>query len=61
MPSIALPQVRGPWAQRDATRSPKECAERPPDPPGVPGGATLTRVHPAFVDAVELHRTGHRP
>lgn len=25
------------------------------------GGATLTRVHPAFVDAVELHRTGHRP
>ena len=29
--------------------------------PEADGGATLTRVAPAFVEAVELRRTGHRP
>jgi hypothetical protein len=29
--------------------------------PTVEGGVRLTNAHPAFVDAVELRRTGHRP
>lgn len=29
--------------------------------PAADGGAVLLDVHPAFADALDLHRTGHRP